>query len=187
VKVYLVRHAEAAWPEEWLRADPGLSERGRLQATAVAAELRARGVPPAAVLSSPAARARATAAIVVDALGSEPMQVDDALEGIGEPSLRRKMAARSFDADLIEAIEVIQDGAWAVIERLREALPEATDAAVVVSHDSVIGAIVCRALSMPLSDLPRFEVDLASITVLEFRGQRTILAALNHTCQLATV
>jgi phosphohistidine phosphatase len=88
VRLYLVRHAEAApgKPDELRRLTPG----GRDQARALGERLRAEGVAPDAVLSSPLLRARETA----DALGfgrSEPDErlapgatVDDVRASIGE-------------------------------------------------------------------------------------------------------
>jgi broad specificity phosphatase PhoE len=58
--VFMIRHGEAAagWNAD---LDPGLSEKGRVQAEAVASAMHARTRSPLAVLSSPLRRCRETA------------------------------------------------------------------------------------------------------------------------------
>jgi phosphohistidine phosphatase len=70
VRLYLVRHAEAApgEPDE-LRA---LTPEGRRAARAVGEDLAAQGVRPDALISSPLLRARETAAEIGRAVGVEP-------------------------------------------------------------------------------------------------------------------
>lgn len=67
MRLYLVRHAEAApgEPDE----SRSLTPEGREQARALGERLRARGVQPAAVLTSPLLRARETAAALAQATG----------------------------------------------------------------------------------------------------------------------
>ena len=76
VRLYLVRHAEAAPgdPDE-LRA---LTPEGRRVARALGDELAAEGVRPDAILSSPLLRARETAREIGRATGVEP-STDDRL------------------------------------------------------------------------------------------------------------
>jgi phosphohistidine phosphatase len=70
VRVYIVRHAEAApgEPDE----DRRLTEEGLEQARELARRLAAEGVQPTALLTSPLVRARQTAAVLGEALGIEP-------------------------------------------------------------------------------------------------------------------
>jgi phosphohistidine phosphatase len=74
--LFLVRHghAEQGDPDE-LRP---LSERGREEARATAAQLAGHPTPPAVVLTSPLLRARQTAEQIAQAAGVE-LQVDDRL------------------------------------------------------------------------------------------------------------
>ena len=70
MRIYLVRHAEAASGEpDDLRP---LTGAGRETARALGARLAAEGARPDAVLSSPLLRARETAAELARALGCEP-------------------------------------------------------------------------------------------------------------------
>jgi phosphohistidine phosphatase SixA len=76
VRLYLVRHAEAAPgdPDELRRLTPA----GREQARALGTRLAAKGVRPAAVLASPLRRARETGAELARATGGS-VAIDDRL------------------------------------------------------------------------------------------------------------
>lgn len=82
-RIYLVRHGEAAagWDRD---ADPGLSERGRKQAEAVATELAPLG--PLPVITSPLRRAQETAAPLAAMWGVEP-RVEPLVGEIPSPSI----------------------------------------------------------------------------------------------------
>jgi phosphohistidine phosphatase len=89
MRLYLVRHAEAApgKPDELRRLTPN----GQEQARALGELLRADGVAPDAVLSSPLLRARETA----DALGFGRSEPDDRLApGATVDDLRAAVAGR---------------------------------------------------------------------------------------------
>ena len=76
MRLYLVRHAEAAaGTPDGLRP---LTPDGREQARALGADLRAAGVVPDAIVTSPLRRARETALLVGQELGVETT-VDDRL------------------------------------------------------------------------------------------------------------
>jgi phosphohistidine phosphatase len=92
VRLYLVRHAEAApgEPDE-LRA---LTPEGRRTARALGEQLAADGVTPDALLSSPLLRARETAAEIGRATGVEP-ETDERLGfGATAAGLREAVAGR---------------------------------------------------------------------------------------------
>jgi phosphohistidine phosphatase len=76
MRVYLVRHAEAA-PGEPDDERP-LTAEGERQARSVGERLSQAAPRPAAVLSSPLLRARETAALIAEPLGVEP-EADDRL------------------------------------------------------------------------------------------------------------
>ncbi len=68
----LLRHAKSDWGDETLRDfDRPLSQRGERDAPRIGRALAERGVLPDLVVSSPANRARTTAAAVVEAAGLE--------------------------------------------------------------------------------------------------------------------
>jgi len=89
MRVYLVRHAEAApgKPDELRRLTPS----GQEQARALGEQLRAEGVTPDTILSSPLLRARETA----DALGFGRSEPDDRLApGATADDVRAAVAGR---------------------------------------------------------------------------------------------
>jgi phosphohistidine phosphatase SixA len=90
VRVYLVRHAQAASGEpDDLRP---LTESGREQARALGERLAALDPRPAVVLTSPLLRARETAAAIAKAIGAE-LRVDE------------RLAPGATAASLAEAVE----------------------------------------------------------------------------------
>jgi phosphohistidine phosphatase len=92
VRVYLVRHAEAA-PGEPDDLRP-LSSAGRAAARDLGTRLAAEGLRPDAVLSSPLLRARETAAEIARALGAD-LETDERLSpGADADALRAVVAGR---------------------------------------------------------------------------------------------
>jgi phosphohistidine phosphatase len=92
VRVYLIRHADAApgEPDELRALTPG----GRRVARALGEELAADGVRPDAVISSPLLRARETASELARAVGVEP-ETDERLGfGATADGLRETVAGR---------------------------------------------------------------------------------------------
>jgi phosphohistidine phosphatase SixA len=92
VRVYLVRHAEAAPGEpDDLRA---LTAAGRASARELGDRLAAEGIRPAAVLSSPLLRARETAAELARAVGTEAETDERLAPGATAEALRDAVAGR---------------------------------------------------------------------------------------------
>jgi probable phosphoglycerate mutase len=202
MKIYLVRHGETASNRDRLalgRADPELTPLGRRQAEALARECMERG-PIAAVYSSPLLRAHQTARAIAAAHGLEPVLMAELLElDVGETEGLTATELREKHGDFLaewrgpnagevrmpggESLSDLQSRAWGAIEAMREAHPPEENL-VAVTHNFAIHTLVCRALNIPLAEFRRFQQDLASITTIEFRGQRTIVANLNETCHL---
>ncbi len=175
MRVFLVSHCAAGpvtgRPDEAGDLERCLSDDGRLQAAAICRHLG--GAPLDAIYAGPSLPARATAAVIARELAIEASSSDDA-------AAHAAAAAAAVDA---AALAAIQEQAWAEIEALKEQHPPEARL-VLVSDAAAIGAIVCRALSLDLADAGRFEIAPASVSLLEFRGQRTLIAALNHVCHL---
>jgi ribonuclease H / adenosylcobalamin/alpha-ribazole phosphatase len=157
--------------------DPPLSELGKRQAEAIAAELRneSGGV---SVLSSPFRATQETAALIAEGLG------------VAAPQPRNELATLTpevLPADgFMETLAVIQERAWSVIEEAKSGLePAAT--LVLVTHELTIRTLICRALSMPLEEMRRFALQPGSTSTIEWRLQpreRTLIASLNEVCHL---
>lgn len=79
--VYFIRHAKSSWSDMSLRDfDRPLNKRGKRDAPFMAAKLRAFGVKPDAIISSPANRAITTAAHFAEALAILPADIIQAPE-----------------------------------------------------------------------------------------------------------
>jgi broad specificity phosphatase PhoE len=207
VQVILVRHGETASNRDRLalgRTDVPLTDLGLEQAVRLGKSLlleREGGTDFGAVFTSPLLRARQTALAAVATLNIEAVEAPELIEmdvgemdGLTGAELRERhpeflRAWWGSEAGAIkmpggESLQDVQDRAWPFIERLQaEYPPDST--VVAVSHNFVIRALVCRALSVDLADFRRFELGLASVTRIEFRGPRTLVTALNETCHLA--
>jgi broad specificity phosphatase PhoE len=209
MQIILVRHGETASNRDSLalgRADVPLTETGVLQAKLVAARLadEARlGLTVEAVYSSPLTRALTTAEPIAVCLGvgtvREPALIEmdvGEMDGLTREGLRERypefmkdwFSERGGQVPMPggESLQQVQDRAWAFVESLRERHPEQA-AVIAVTHNFVIRTIVCRALGVPLYDFRRFEIDLASITRLEFRGARTLVTSMNESFHLKSV
>jgi phosphohistidine phosphatase len=92
MRLYLVRHAEAApgEPDE-LRA---LTPEGRRQAEELAERLRADGVEPDAILTSPLLRARETGDALAEATGVEAQPDERLAPGATVEDVRAAVAGR---------------------------------------------------------------------------------------------
>jgi broad specificity phosphatase PhoE len=168
VRLILVRPGEAV-------AEPS-DEQGPDPAEFITREIESvvsRTLPVEAVYTSNGALAARTARIVADGLGVASPIENDAFD------------ASTPDRDS-DSLEGLQSRAWSAVESLQEQ-HSADCTLVLVAEEAAIRLLVCRALSIPASEIQRFRIDPASLTTLDFRLQpqrRTILAGLNETCHL---
>jgi phosphohistidine phosphatase len=99
VRLYLVRHAEAA------PGDPDdlrpLTASGREAARALGTRLAAEGAQPEAVLTSPLLRARETAAELCRALGGEPETDERLAPGATAEGVRLAVAGRGEEVVVV--------------------------------------------------------------------------------------
>jgi ribonuclease H / adenosylcobalamin/alpha-ribazole phosphatase len=179
------------------RGDTPLTELGREQAAAAAARLAARGAIDA-VVSSPLRRARWTAETVAEAAGVA-LTVDDDLaetdfgswEGMSFGEVRARwpaeMAAWLTDAEAAppggESFAAVARRVLAALDRLLQA--HRGETVVVVSHVTPIKTLVCRALLAPPAALFRMQVDVASVSRVDwFPDGVASLRSLNDTTHL---
>jgi len=201
-EIYLIRHADALPGAEEV-ADGGydeqaLSEVGRRQAEALGA--RMRGVPVAAVYSSPIGRARETAAAVATGHGLE-VRIEHELRevelgpigpdlnsGISQAELSKMLRQRLGE---IAAIAVTT-GSWSSIPgsepsaRLRARVTAAIDGLArrhpgeriaVVSHAGAINAYIAAMLG--LTNDYFFPAANTSVSIVRVKSARFMLLALN--------
>jgi phosphohistidine phosphatase len=99
VRLYLVRHAEAA-PGEPDALRP-LTSAGRAAARSLAARLASEGARPAVVLSSPLLRARETAAELCRALGCTSQSDERLAPGATVAKVRTAIAGRGDEVVVV--------------------------------------------------------------------------------------
>jgi broad specificity phosphatase PhoE len=160
-----------------------LSDLGRRQAQAIARELAeaaGRGQAIENVFTSPLKAAAETALFIGNALGYGLPQVEDTLSTLTPEILPEDGG--------IESLTALQERAWGLIERIRDENDLSLNF-VLVSHELTIRAIICRALSMSLADLRRYQLDPGSVSSIEFRrapngDMRQTVGSINETCHL---
>lgn len=177
--------------------DPPLSERGRRQAEQAAAALAARG-DVAAVVSSPLARCRQTAAAVADRLGVEVGIAADLREtdfgrwdGLTFAEVRARFPAE-MAAWLAEPSVAPPGGesfaeAAARVSRARDELLAAFQGRTVllVSHVTPIKTLVRLALGAPDAALFRMHLDPAALSTVAYYGDgNASLRSFNDTAHL---
>ena len=205
-EIYLIRHGDALPGAGEVEAGSydaqSLSELGRRQAQALAE--RMKGIPVAAIYSSPVKRARQTASFVGDALSLD-VCIDDDLREVGllqDPRLleqleaeERALAVRAY----LQSVEIaaLQVGIWSMIpgcessEALRVRLSSvvhriaerhAGKRIAIISHSGAINAFLAATLNLTRDFF--FPASNASISIVRVRGEQHLLVKLNDTAHL---
>lgn len=207
LRLFVVRHGQVAANREFRyvgdRDDP-LTELGRRQAGAIAealASLRPGGrpLPVGRVLSSPRLRARDTAEAISAALGQQ-LEIDERLaeqsygewEGLTREEVRRLSSEHARHLDRIEldptlappggeSLSAAQRRVVSLVEELSGRGEERL--VVLVSHVGPIKSLIAAALDLPLSNLRRLFLDLATLTVIDW-SRPPLLRLFNHHAHL---
>jgi broad specificity phosphatase PhoE len=201
----LIRHGETEHNRTGVtlgRADVSLNDRGRRQARAVAASFHRS---PAAMFTSPLARAADTASAISDATGTIATRDEGLIEmDVGEmehlgheelrsryPDFLREWMSAPAQARMPggETLAEVQDRAWSAIERICDSMGAPSEAGtpsriVVVSHNFVILAIACRALGLPLDSFRSLKTSVGGRSVLDMSGAKPALISWNDTSHL---
>lgn len=201
MKLILVRHGETDSNKTGLalgREDVPLNETGWRQAKLLAFALKDQ--PIAAIYTSPLRRAYDTAQAIAQAHGLTA-QIEEGLmemdvgemEGLTFAEVRRRYgeflrkwvgpeAGTVIMPGAVENLNQVQERAWGVVQRL---MAKHTDETVVaVSHNFVILCILCRALGVALADFRSLRHNVAAMSTLDLRDNRSVLLCLNDTCHL---
>jgi broad specificity phosphatase PhoE len=195
-RLVLLRHGEVE--ERFLRVfggrlDIGLSPRGHQQAQALGECLRA--YPLAALYVSPLKRAQLTAQPITELTGLKPITLVDLCEtdfgawtGLTWEEVKERFHVRAFEwlAQLEQdAVPGAESGARLrarIAPCLRRILDEcAGGTAAVVCHGGVIRVMLALLLDLPLPKMAGFEIDYASVTVVECQPGKTEVRLLNYT------
>lgn len=195
-RLYFIRHGEVEEPYQRVfggRLDMDLSPRGEQQAEALAAYLRPTHFD--AVYASPMKRARRTLAPLVATNGYLPMFCDGLREvdfgawtGLTWEEVQARFGKSAFDwlheleTGGIPGAEPVP--AWrrrvaACLDPMLAQHPGGTVA--VVCHGGVIRVALAHLLDLPLPKLAHFEVDYASLTIVDHRPGRAVVRLLNFT------
>lgn len=199
-RLLLVRHGETDATRTGRtqgRVDNALNARGFAQASALAERLAREA--PAAIYSSPAARALATALPLANAAGLEVrleprlLEMDygvlDDLTGAELRARHPEFMARWAAEDPAElrmpegeTLREVQSRVLAAIEDLERQHEDGVVA--LFSHGFAFRAALCAILGLPLASFRQIRLDLASISVVESGGGGRLLVQLNETCHL---
>jgi broad specificity phosphatase PhoE len=209
LRVYLVRHGQAFSnldPEPDLPKEQldHLTDLGQRQADMAGAALRGREI--GAVWSSPASRARETAARMASALGVPPPTVETRLRplslGRGADGVPLDWDARIADweagrdpsppagealaqvgdrvADLVASLVASSTGAEVGAGRDQGSRAERTRNVVLVAHSEVIGAYLGRVRGTPPAKRYPPGIANGSITVVDVTAEGTREVLVNH-------
>ncbi|MCX7803719.1 MAG: histidine phosphatase family protein [Planctomycetota bacterium] len=196
--LYLARHGTTgpAYAGRYVGStDAPLSPEGREEAAALGRRFRGLGIEKC--FSSPLRRARETAEIAAGPLGV-PLAVDPDLREVdfgdwegktfaeilaGDPAGVEKWAAFAGDFRFPggEALRDFEARVEAAAGRLAA---DCCGRIAAVAHGGVVKGIVCRLLGLPLRCHVLFSIKPASITTIEFRDGKPVLAGLNDVCHL---
>lgn len=199
-RLILIRHGESTWNQERRiqgNLDPGLSDRGRLQAALLGDRLK--GGPFTALHTSTLRRALETATVLGDALGLLPQPADGlreinlgAWEGKTAPEIRTEWGDaydrwldRPLDASAPLGGEGLRDFQQRAVGALEKIYAGSLDGdLLIVAHGGVIKAYLCHILGLDLNRFFRIKVDNTALTEIAFIGETAHLTLLNDTCHL---
>src|SRR5581483_1164064 len=186
-KLYLIRHGHYLRIEEpyhGVGPDAPLDELGKAQIEQLAERLKSETIK--VVLTSELKRARESAQIIADHLHL-PVKVTPVLNEIGffiEP--QEIMTFERDEALYQQATKDVGQASSPALQFLKQVSEEHQGETVaVVCHGNIIRAILGQALKAEVDSMIRMEVDLASLSVLEYDGADLFrLIKLNDTSHL---
>lgn len=145
--IYFVRHAKSSWDKPTLRdIDRPLNKRGLRDAPFMAKLMRSKGARPGLLLSSPAARAIATARFFAEALGY--------------PDERIEQNNKIYEAYPEDIMEIIQE------------LPDDHEAAMLVGHNPTLTTVANMFSDDYIANLPTCAVVQVDAEVGHWRDFR---------------
>lgn len=192
----IVRHAQAATPDDLHLPGPDLPllPEGEAQALAIANRLRA--LNPTAVYASDARRARQTGDIIASVCNVE-LHLRPALREIDLGAWGGQTFAALADADPHAAAwftdpaattppggEHASEAAARVLTIVQTLAENGIETAVIVGHAGSLRLALAQALGMPLFAYWRFRLDYASLSIITWTSDGPIVESLNDTAHL---
>jgi broad specificity phosphatase PhoE len=192
----LVRHAQAAAPDDLRLPGPDLPllPEGEAQAATIADRLRA--FDPAAVYASDARRARQTGEIIASTCNVELHLLPDLREidlgAWGGQTFSALAEADPYAATWFSDPEAMtppggeraSDAAARVLAAFEGIARNGVETAVIVGHAGSLRLALAQALGMPLDAYWRFRLDCASLSILAWTSDGPIVESLNDTSHL---
>lgn len=199
MRLILVRHGETDWNRLHLiqgQHNIPLNEVGKTQAKSIALALKEEKVE--AIYSSTLQRALETAEEIkrfhqvniehLDGLMELDVGKLDGMNGL-EVKTRYPEFFRLWESDAAlaqlpggESLTELQNRVWSSIQGV--IARNHNDPIIVVGHFFVILSILCKVLDIPFLEFRRFGMDVGSISILEFNGNKAKLVSFNDTCHL---
>jgi len=196
VRLFLLRHGEVEDPYQRAfggRIDMNLSPRGHQQAAQLAAHLRRR--PIDLIYASPMKRAQQTLEPLKSHGAQAAVTVADFREvDFGDwTGLTWEQVHARYDIHAHQWLEIMDKAAMpngestetfrARIEpEFRRIISQhAGESVAIVCHGGVIRMMLAILLELPMSKMACFEIDYASVTLVERHQQKTEVALLNFT------
>jgi broad specificity phosphatase PhoE len=197
MRLILVRHGETEWNRQGRivgHTEIALNETGRKQAGLLAQALSNEKV--SAIYASPLQRTRETAAEISRVLGVG-VTFDDALMEIAAGDIDgmtfEEVAERHSDffqhwmkGDPLlrlpggESFTDLRNRTWPAVQRIVGKHGDGD--VIVVSHTLAIMSIISNALGMDIANFRRIRLNVASISILEFKDRNVSLLLFNDTC-----
>ena len=199
MRLIIVRHAQTDWNKNRLvqggGVDSELNETGLKQAQRLGLALQSEML--VAVYAGPLRRTLATAASIaqkhnLEVISEPDLKEIDAGELNGAPikelgNLLSSYFVANRDAGQFrmpggESLAELAARTWSATQRILKQHPEGE--VVAVSHHLALLTIICRALGLDLGYFRRMKLDIAAISILEFKDGKASLVQLNDTCHL---
>lgn len=202
--IYLVRHGETVGHKDGQykgSMDIPLSDRGAEQvsrsAEFIAAQIKRRDNSRESFLkifSSPLSRARRSAEIIADKLGTKPMQIDELRErsfGLWEGMTYTEIAEKypeefscwrsnplEFSPPEGESTLAVNTRVLSVLDRLLVSSSDG-ESIIIVAHGGVNRVMLCGFLGMPLEHIFRVDQDFAGVSIIEMWDELPVVKLLN--------
>jgi broad specificity phosphatase PhoE len=185
-RIYLVRHGVTAWNQAMRmqgQTDVPLAELGQEQAARIGRRMALMALPPQAVWSSDLSRARTTAEAIAQPLGLTVRTLPQLREtgfGVWEGLTRDEIVARG-EGELLanyrldpfhnrppgsESLEEVWSRMIAAMEIIR-ADSGGAERIAVVGHGGSLRALICDALSAPITSMRHLFFENASLSIIE--------------------
>ncbi len=186
--LWLVRHGETEWARlgrHTGRTDIPLTERGRAQASAVAAKLT--GATFAEVISSPLSRALETARLAgfAERVTTDPDLLEwdyGKLEGLTSAEIREELPSWTIWRGTVpggEAPEAVGARVDRFIARVRA---DATGDVLAFAHGHLLRVLAARWLGRPPQDGGMFALSTATVSVLGWEHEAPVVLRWNEAC-----